>query len=436
MFAVVLLGQDGIQSVKLLSDDDFAFLKTLTKDVLESSRIYSDQKISPGFGGNHTGGTLIRPGGRDCYPAFWIRDYAMSVNCGLVSKEEQKHMLQLTASAQCDQTWISKAGSIIPLGAIADHIRIDDSKPIYFPGTYDYLNQGGEKWGMVPPYSDQYFFIHMAYHYVKTVSDSQILFQEINGIKLIDRLEMAFEVPPVQQGGVLVYTTENFRGVDFGFRDVIYMTGDLCMPSLFKYRASLEMAELFEMIHNTEKTKKYAAIATRLKDQIPAVFSDDRGMLLASTGKSNQPDVWSTALAVCFGVLDGSQMQKTCRFLSDAYKNGTLAKRGNIRHILTCDDFNKTTAWEVSLAEKNTYQNGAYWGTPVGWVCYAIAKEDISAARKLAKEYIDDLRAGDYRKGTEFGAPWECYNAASAQNAVYLTTVACPYILFKDSSDK
>ncbi len=431
IFVAVVMAQERPTSEKLLSAADLAFLKALTKDVVESSRIYPNQKISPDFGGNNTGGTLIRPGGRDCYPAFWIRDYAMSLGCGFISKEEQKHMLQLTASTQCDQTWISKAGSMIPLGAVADHIRIDDSKPIFFPGTYDYGNQGGEKWGMMPPYSDQYMFIHMVYHYVKIASDSQILLQEINGIKLIDRLEMAFEVPPTRQGGVLVYTTDNFRGVDFGFRDVITITGDLCLPSLFKYRASREMAELFNILHNEKKAKKYHEIAARLKKEIPAVFLDKRGMLLASTGKSNQPDVWSTALAVYFGVLEEKQMQQTCRFLSDAYKNGTLSKRGNIRHILTSDDFNENTAWKISLAEKNNYQNGAYWGTPVGWVCYAIAKADVPAARQLAKEYIEDLREGDYRKGPEFGAPWECYNAKSAQNAVYMTTVASPYIVFK-----
>jgi len=430
-FAAVVMAQESSTSEKLLSAADLAFLKTLTKDVVESSRIYPNQKISPDFGGNNTGGTLIRPGGRDCYPAFWIRDYAMSLGCGFISKEEQKHMLQLTASTQCDQTWISKAGSMIPLGAVADHIRIDDSMPIFFPGTYDYENQGGEKWGMVPPYSDQYLFIHMVYHYVKIASDSKILLQEINGTQLIKRLEMAFEVPPTRQGGVLVYTTDDFRGVDFGFRDVITITGDLCLPSLFKYRASREMAELFNILHNEKKAKKYHEIAARLKKEIPVTFLDKRGMLLASTGKSNQPDVWSTALAVYFSVLEGKQMQQTCRFLSDAYKNGTLSKRGNIRHILTSDDFSPTTAWEISLAEKNNYQNGAYWGTPVGWVCYAIAKVDVPTARKLAKDYIDDLREGDYRKGPEFGAPWECYNAGSAQNAVYLTTVASPYIIFK-----
>jgi len=418
------------QISSLLSDTDLIFLKELTKDVLESSRIYPEQKISPDFGGNNTGGILIRPGGRNCYPSFWIRDYAMSLECGFITNVEQKHMLELTASKQCDQTWITKTGSMIPLGAIADHIRIDDSKPIFFPGTYNYNTQGGKTWGMFPPYCDQYFFIHMAYYYVKGISSTNFLLDEINGVSLINRLEMAYKVPPTQQDGVLVYTTDEFRGSDSGFRDAIYITGNLCFPSLLKYRASLELAELFDMIKLKDKADAYRNIAKRLKNEIPKVFSDTRGMLLASTGKSKQADVWSTALAVYFGVLEGENLKKTCRFLAESYKNGTLTKHGNIRHVLTCDDFSESTAWEKSLALKNSYQNGAYWGTPTGWICYAIARTDVLAAKQLAKEYIDDLRAGDYRKGPEFGAPWECYNENSAQNSIYLTTVSCPYIVF------
>ena len=422
---------DIYESNQILTAADFQFLEQLTKDVLESSRIYPGQKISPDFGGNHTGGVLVRPGGRSCYPAFWIRDYAMSLECGFITKDEQKHMLQLTASTQCDQTWITNSGSMIPLGAIADHIRIDDSKPIFYPGTYDFNSQGGKTWGMVPPYGDQYFFIHMAYYYVKSTSLPKLLLDEINGVRLIDRLEMAYKVPPTRQDGVLVYTTDNFRGVDFGFRDAVYITGNLCLPSLLKYRASLELAELFDLINRNDKADVYRTTAKRLKNKIPQVFSDNRGMLLASTGKSKQADVWSTALAIYFGVLEGENMKRACQFLRDAYKNGTLANRGNIRHVLTCDDFSESTAWECSIVGKNSYQNGAYWGTPTGWICYAIAKVDVSASKQLAKEYIDDLRAGDYRKGPEFGAPWECYNTDSAQNSVYLTTVACPFIVFK-----
>jgi hypothetical protein len=420
------------QSVKYLSPNDLTFLKEMTKEVMDSSRILPNQKISEGFGGNSTGGVLIRPGGRDCYPSFWIRDYAMSLESGLVTKDEQKHMLQLTASTQCDQTWISSTGSFIPAGAIADHIRIDDSKPIYYPGTYDYETQGGKRFGVVPPYGDQYFFIHMAYYYFKSTGSIEFLLQEINGTKLIDRLEMAYKVPPTKLEGALVYTTDDFRGVDFGFRDVINITGELCFPSILKYRASIEMAELLEIIDKQENANDYKSIAKRLKIEIPQTFSDGRGMLLASTGKSKQADVWSTALAVYFGVLEGDQLEKTCKFLSKAYKNGSLSYKGNIRHILTSDDFDESSAWEVSLAKKETYQNGAYWGTPTGWVCHAIAKVDLTLAQQLATEYIEDLRLNDFRKGAAFNGPYECFHAlGNEQNPVYLTSVTCPYAVFK-----
>ena len=194
----------------------------------------------------------------------------------------------------------------------------------------------------------------------------------------------------------------------------------------------MELAILFDRIGRNDKAQIYRSNAVQLKKQIPLVFADPRGMLLASTGKGKQADVWSTALAVYFGVLEGAQLKKTCEFLRDAFQNGTLASRGNIRHILTSDDFNDSTAWEYSLAKKNSYQNGAYWGTPTGWICYAIAKVDIPAAKQLAKEYIEDLRTGDFRKGPEFGAPWECYNSDKPQNAVYLATVSCPFIVFNN----
>jgi hypothetical protein len=436
IFCICLLSIIGasaqrIASTSILSTADYKFLEQLTKDVLDSSRIHPGQVISTDFGPNNTGGVLVRPGGRSSYPSYWIRDYAMSLETGFVKAAEQKHMLLLAASTQCDQTWITSHGSMVPLGAIADHVRIDDGLPIYFPGTYDFNQQGDKLFGLFPPYCDQFYFVHMGHQYLKTTRDLAILDSMINGFSLIDRMELAFKVPPTRNGKQLVFTNDELRGVDYGFRDVISFTGDLLMPSLLKYKAALELAEVFEKKGAHKKVSFYKTIAAEIKKEIPLTFADGRGMLLASTGKSKQADVWSTVLAVYYGILEGDEMVKTCTFIRDAYLKGDLAKNGNIRHVLISDDYSESSAWEKSLASKNSYQNGAYWGTPLGWACDAIARVDIDAAKKLAKEYIDDLRKEDFRKGSGFGAPWECYNADKPQNSVYLTTVASPYIVFK-----
>jgi hypothetical protein len=413
----------------LLTASDYGYLEGLTKDVLENARLYPG-----GTGNNNTGGILIRPGG--AYPSFWIRDYAMSLESGLIGKNEQLPMLTLTASTQCDRSWITAGGSLVPYGAIADHIRPEDGMPIYFPGTYSYQEQGIDLFGKTPPYDDLFYFIHMGYYYVKNSKDKEILLKQIKGMKLIDRMETAFWVAPSHPDNDIVYTTDAFRGVDFGFRDAERITGDLCFPSILKYQASNELAELFKLLGDKKKAARYRSVGEKIKKALPRIFADKRGMLRASTGKSHQADVWGTALAVYSGMLSGDDSSAACTALADAYKKGVLAYKGNIRHLFTTDDFNDTTAWEVSLSSKNTYQNGAYWGTPTGWVCYAIAKADPRSARKLAAEYIGDLRETDYRKGKDYGGPYECfYPPAYKQNPVYLATVSCPFGVFRSMRD-
>src|SRR5690606_31912096 len=141
----------------------------------------------------------------------------------------------------------------------------------------------------------------------------------------IDRLEIAFKVPPSRLDNHIVTSTDHFRGVGFRFRDATTTTGDLCFPSAFKYKASLEMAELFEKLDQKEKADKYKNIAYQIKEAIPALFMDERGMLRASNGKGSQADVWSTSLAVYYEILSAGTSEKTSRFLASAYKNGHLA---------------------------------------------------------------------------------------------------------------
>ena len=432
-FAILLMPCALVQGQhkNILDTNDLTFLEEMVKDVMEASRIYPGQKISKDFGPNQTEGVLIRPGGRTSYPAFWIRDYAMSIETGYVSEKEQKHMLVLTASTQSDSLIWTKWGTSIPKGSIADHIRIDDGKPIYFPGTYSFENQGEKKWGMQPPFCDQFFFIQMAYFYVKSFSKTIQLTNEIKGVKLIDRLEMAYQMPPSDTRSHLVQVDETNRGVDFGFRDAIYITGKLCYASLLKYQAAKQMAYLFAKMGNKSKSFRYQQEANLLKLSIIRTFIDARGMLRASTGISAQADVWATSLAIHLGVLTGQSRLKAAQYLRDSYLRGELSQKGNVRHIIKSDDFSSTTAWEKSVVPINTYQNGAYWGTPVAWVCQAIAFVDLPSAQKLAKEFIQELREGDFRKGDTFGSPWECFNDKLTQNPVYLTSVAVPLIIFK-----
>ncbi|MBM3288532.1 MAG: hypothetical protein FJY92_00125 [Candidatus Hydrogenedentes bacterium] len=420
------------QSGPLLNNDDWRFLREMTTAVLHASRVQDGEKVGA-IGPNVTGGTLVRPGGRNSYPAFWIRDYAMSLDAGLVTPDEQRHMLLLTASHQQDTEWRLANGSVVPPGSVPDHISFGN-RPIFYPGTLeDYEGQGGPRWGVLPSLDDAYFFIAMAHGYVRQTGDDALLASDVRGKSLVQRLDEAYRMPPSRTNTGLVYADDANRGVTFGFVDTIVHTGDLLFCSLLKFDAARQLAELFDAIDRPADAARYRADADRIRAAIGATFPLDSGLYRASTGKSAQPDVWGTAYGVYIGAFDDPRTRAACRALADAYRAGTLAWRGNIRHVLTTDDFSAETAWEVTDVAKDRYQNGAYWGTPVGWVCYAIAQADWPAAQQLAREYVQELRDGDFRKGPAFGSPWECMHPAGdhKQNPVYLASVTAPLAAFE-----
>ena len=415
----------------MISREDYAFLHKLTVAVIEASRVRPGESVRE-HGPNITGNTLIRPGGRNCYPAFWIRDFAMSLECGLITQEEQLHALRLTAKHQAKQDWHTPSGSLVPKGGIADHINFD-SKPIFFPGTMDYEKQGGEKWGYLPSLDDHFYFIEMAWRLAIPEQNKVLLKTPVDGISLIERLEAAFAVPPLDEEGLLVCCDEKNRGVSFGFTDAVEHTGNLLFCSLLRCRAAKHLADMFNLIGDAVEYQKYADLAMRISKRIPEVFFHEYGLLKASTGKSAQPDAWGSALAVYYDLVDKKASIGLSKKLAKAVEQKNIAWKGNIRHVPVDADFNDITAWAVSNPPKNTYQNGAYWGTPVGWVVYAVAQVDKKLASGLVKEYIQELREGDFRKGPEFGSPWECihYENNYKQNPVYMTSVTCPLATFQ-----
>lgn len=48
-----------------------------------------------------------------------------------------------------------------------------------------------------------------------------------------------------------------------------------------------------------------------------------------------------------FGRIDEESQQKASQAMLQAYQSGTLADKGNIRHLLTTDDFSEEAAWEI-----------------------------------------------------------------------------------------
>lgn len=410
-----------------------AYITDLASAVVEASRVRPGESVA-GIGPNVTGGTLIRPGGRECYPAFWIRDFAMSLDAGLFTPEEVVHALVLTAERQQDEDWQTRSGSLVPRGSIADHVSFG-GLPIFFPGTLDDYEGQGMPWGRTPSLDDHYYFVEMAWYAVTELGREDLLLADMSGMPLIDRLELAFAVPKARANSGLVWCSDDDRGVSFGFTDTVAHTGELFFCSVLRRRAADRMADLCARVGRPDDAAAYRRIRDSITEHLPLVFKHGSGLLRASTGKSAQPDVWGSAFAVTCGALPGPVAADVSRTLCEMLERGTIAWQGQVRHVATDQDFSAITMWEhvIGTQPKNRYQNGAYWDTPVGWVCYAVAQHDEAAALRLALDYVADLQRDDFRQGETYGAPWECAHQEDAhrQNPVYMASVTCPLGVFR-----
>jgi len=409
------------------------YLTDLASAVVEASRVRPGESVA-GIGPNVTGGTVIRPGGRECYPAFWIRDFAMSLDAGLFTPEEIVHALLLTAGRQAAEEWDTPSGSVVPRGAIADHITFG-GLPIFFPGTLEDYEGQGMPWGRTPSLDDHYYFVQMAWYAVVELGRADLLLADIDGLNLMERLRLAFSVPKVRDDTGLVWCDDDDRGVSFGFTDTVAHTGDLFFCSVLRHRAAGQMADLCTRLGRPDQAATYRGIQHQISEYLPRVFMHESGLLRASTGKSSQPDVWGSAFAVASGALPESVADSVCQALCKVLADSAIAWQGQVRHVPTDWDFSDATMWEhvIGTQPKNRYQNGAYWDTPVGWVCHAVAQRDGAAAVRLALDYVADLQRDDFRAGDTHGAPWECAHpgAAHRQNPVYMASVTCPLGVFR-----
>jgi hypothetical protein len=420
-----------------LPKDDLAFLRDMTRDVVEASR------VPPGSNGggrwaltNSCGFTLITPG-KDTYTAFWVRDFSMAVDSGFVTAEELRNHLLLTCKAQNGPEDRKLANGLhVPPWAIPDHINYD-GRASFYPGTYSSgHDQGNGACGRVPPIDDHYEFVHIAYAYWKATHDAGPFSVEVNGATVFERMERAFASPTTDPATGLAQTTEADRAVGWGFCDGETHTGRLLFASLLRYRAAGELADLAKALGHRDRVAGYRQIQKTIRPNLARTFADlanKDGWLRASTGLSGQPDVWGTLLALHLGVLDRPQANAALKTVADALRRGTITLEGGVRQVPTDRDFSKTTAWERSMCAINTYQNGGYWHTASGWLIGVLWKHDRALALQVFNEMMAHLRAQDYRKGPGHGAPWEVYgpNGQGRQNAVYMASVALPYGILK-----
>jgi hypothetical protein len=313
------------------------------------------------------------------YEAFWLRDYAYTLE-GSVDSYSDKELVDacrlFTRSIRDD-------------GAGVDCVKFDRT-PIYMPG---YGTMGKHA---VPDGSQ--FTVSVAWHTYMRTKDSELLGE------IIDPLVKAMNAVPrtADTGLVWIDPEEEWDRCPYGFTDTIRKQGAVLFCSLLYVQASRQLADLLTAAGREDDAKQWQKEDTRVTESIRAVFWDaEIGLFRAATVKCREHDIWGSAFAVYLGVTTEDQAKAIATYFKENYAG--IVQHGQVRHLPA------GVYWEKG-GPRDDYQNGAYWATPTGWFVYALNIVDTGLARQTVMDMVNYFRKhstyefiiGDHQKLPEY----------------------------------
>lgn len=352
-------------------------LKKKTSELLEGSIIIA-----------HDNTKLYTPDGMGDYPALWTRDFAYMVEYAgeLIPNQDKEACVEYLLSNVDHNGWIP-----------------------------DRVEAGGEVWYTAgdscfpasPNLDNGCFMVIAALTYLNTIEKSKAdaLFERWNSA-----LCRGIDCIPTDKTGLVVNEAVPPHS-PYGFTDCVAKTGLLCMESILLWKALKLLCKW--LIDCGFDCTEYKDIISSIEHNLSAVFTDENGLLLSATGKCRQPDLWASCFAVAEGFpLESEQKEKISKWFCEHYDEVT--DHGHLRHLP------KGMYWEEMFipVDKGTYQNGAFWATPSGWLFETLRVYDENLAMKQISEILTYFET----KGI-----FECVNGEERKLDKYVASITAIY---------
>lgn len=295
------------------------------------------------------------------YEAFWLRDFAYTLE-GSIDSYSEKELRQACKLF---------VRNIRADGAGVDCVAFDGS-PIYKPGF--------GSMGANPVADGSQFTVAVVWHTYQKTKDSEFL----GGV--IDYLVKTMNaVPRNPETGLVHIRDSGWDRCPYGFTDTVRMQGDILFCSLLYVEASRRLSDLLSALGRKDDAFGWNNQADAIAKGIREVFWDSRtGLFRAATIRCREHHIWGSAFAVYLGVADREQSTSIARYFRDNYSQ--IVQTGQIRHLPG------GVHWETCSAAHDTYQNGAYWATPTGWFVYALDLVDPELADRTVRDLISDFK--------------------------------------------
>ena len=301
------------------------------------------------------------PDGIGNYKALWTRDFYYMVEYAgdLMDPKEIKASIYYLLNGQRED------------GCVPDRVNVA-GQAVYSPGppgkpmADNALDNGPFMAMLVCSYVNQY--------------QDEALFRKVE-LQLLRGLDHT----TVKESGLVYNDPENPQCV-YGFTDIVKKTGNLLFSSLLYYKANLEMYQLckkYECGNPAIYKRRYEYV----RQSIHKLWNEDIGMFWAADIDCKQIDIWGSAYAVEVGITSKKQTKRISTFLVENYDE--IVMKGQVRHLALSEG-----AWNnlFKPCEEGTYQNGAYWATPLAWIIPVYARYKPSLAKDMLDIVITDFQ--------------------------------------------
>ena len=337
-----------------IDPEDYAFLRDTCLRLLAGAR-----QVAPD-------GTIVYfPDPSGCYPALWTRDFCYMVEYAgdLIPPEEVLAGIDFLLAGQSDA------------GVIPDRVRADGT-PVYLAGPED------APLGQDPPADNALFMVKLLDAYYLRTGD-------VHGwLDRLPHLLRAMATVPLSPDG-LVFIDPNRPHPAYGFADTAALTGKAFMASLLYWEASRRLAVRLQELEDHEEARIWYDASEAALKILPELYDEEASLYWAASEDCHQHDLWGSVYAAVIRIAS----KRVSRLIGDfLVAQGDMAfYRGHLRHLL------KGEYWERMLAPvpPETYQNGAYWAVPVGWVAQTLVLEHPAEAEALVSEALAVWREGE-----------------------------------------
>lgn len=222
----------------------------------------------------------------------------------------------------------------------------------------------------------------------------------------------------------MVYNDPVHPNCTYGFTDTVAKTGSLLFCSLLYVDASRRMAQLSAQ-YRCGNSEQYRLEAEQVGSQIDTTMKDPDGDLwLAATIDNALPDVWGSAYLVALNLSSPYRQRVALQTMVD--NKDVYFRSGQVRSLpfpqlwSRCDF---APGGQGHCVPNGTYQNGAYWATPLPYITAALIQTGhTDFAKELLSEAIDDFKTSGVYEDVDYGFPAHAKGVlnytASASNAL------------------